>query len=546
MKIWQLFLTINRGNAFWRKFNIATIIVITIFAIIAVSLSFSVYTGFQHFLNDPTLTPDLKPIVVGFTLQSLFLLLFSLSIASSILISPYLFLKSHDAAMLLTLPIKISTIFHARFLQQLGFSIWTCIIFGIPAILAINFYYHLPVYMYFIAFLLFIIMVILGTIISNIIMLIFFPLIQKIAPKLLYPFQFIIIILLGYLITYTISPKTLFTAIEANSQSDTANILSGLTHRFQYWPSGWYVQISFHSLFNSNAFASSLLLLIGIFILFLYIQYLLSRITYREILQKIQEGNQKILSSSKWLLRSHYSNTKTIIDWMQIRRTRADFSQLILFFFIFFIYIGMLFQAPAITETIDPVWTPRLIIFIALTIGYFITLMALRFSFPFSSIERQKSWYGLTLPLNRYCAISSHILAIFAPTLIIIESVILLSGEALKLNNAFIVPMLILAPFIILATVTISIAIGTFFPVNIKSNPETITTTPSGLFALICCFAYISIVIILLWPEAKSASLDNIIGISMGQFFYSIILFSSFITAILWKLSKARFRRFYL
>lgn len=546
MNSWQLFLTINRGNAFWRKFNLATIFVIVIFAIIAIFLATTEYIGFQHFLNDPGLTPDLKPVVVSFTLQSLFLILFALSIASSILISPYLFLKSRDTSFLLTLPIKTNIIFHARFFQQIAISMWTSLIFGIPAIIAINYHYHLAITTYLLSFILFISLIVLGTLISNILLLILFPLIQRISSKLLFLIQVIIIFLLGYSVIYTISPKTVFSIMEISNQSGEATVLKDLLNRFSYWPSGWYTSSSFSSILDSHSTCLNILYLFVALISLFFIQYLLSWLFYRRILQQLQVGNIKTLSSSKLLPRLHTGTFLVYKEWLQIRRTRADFSQFILFFFIFFIYIGMLFQSPAITENIDPIWTPRLIIFIILTTGYFITLMAIRFAFPFTAIEKQENWYNLTLPLDRCCALSARIISIFIPILIIIEAVIVLTSQALKLSNSFTYPMAILAPFLILATIVISVFFGTILPVKFKSNSETISTTPAGLIALVVCFLYILLVALLLLPETKHAANNGLIGINRGYHYWSLVTISLVIIISLWKISKNKYKYLYL
>lgn len=543
MNPFSLFSAILKGNAHQRRLNSATIIVAGSFGILALGIALSEYFGFLQFFKILNELPDLQIVVIRYSLYAIFTLIFALIVAGALVSGPYLFLRSRDSGFLLTLPIKSHTIFTARFLYQIALIMWTAVIFGIPAIISYGRYSSAGVLYYFASFLLLILLIILATAISNIIVLVVMGLIHRLKPVIIFIVSIVGIAALSDLVIRAITPSNLFSLLASDNPQGNSAALSNLTSHFHYWPSAWYVD-SLQSAISGNFWQSqSLLLLIIACIAAILVQSILARLFYRSILQSSQEGSLHNSVTKTSFIKSQGFTFFIYREWLLFRRNRNDVSQFFLFMFLFVLYIGFLFNSPKLSDQVDATWSTRLIFFIIMTICYFTALLALRFAYPYVSLERQKSWYALTLPIARSAAFSARLILVSVATSILIEIIVFSTTYALQLKSFFLFPLALLVPVLSFTLVSITQTLGALLPNRTKSTPEGASTSPSGLLSLSFALIYSSIILLALWGEITESVRQGVIGIALGPTYWFVIVGSIILTIIAWRKGQNVFRR---
>ncbi len=531
------------GKFIWRRFNTAAMVIGIIFFLLALSIGIAEYYGFWEFFKILDELPGIKTVMIHYAIYTLFAFIFSLIIASSLIINQMVFLDQKETIFLISLPIRSSTIFQARFWRQILMNSWTIIIFGLPAILALGNYQNSSVGYYFLTITLLILLIILATALSNVLIFLTMIFRKGNSPIFTWIFIFIILSILGYLLALTITPHNLMTLLASENPEGNPIAINNLVAHFRFWPSSWFSD----SLLSNNAtmLLSQLNLYYFILLTFfiLLIQRVFSQYLYRPILQA-SLSRQSMAFNDQSILRKLTGPTAQVYkEWLIFRRNRADITQFVLFIFLFVLYISFLFRTPSLSEKIDPQWTPRIILFIIMTTSYFIALLALRFAFPFAGLEKQYFWYALTLPKLRQKSYHARLFIVTLVTILLVEIIVLFTSIALHLPPDFTLPLAILVPFITLALVSFALAMGAMFPSHHKMTPEAMSTTVAGLLTVFGSIAYTAYILWGMWPDITHAVSSGLIGINMGPFYKLCLLISIELFGIFWILGLDKFQR---
>lgn len=545
MNSFQLSKVILKGRSALKSAPRGRFLITLFIAMLFLAIALAEYFGFVSFFRELDGFSDIKPIIVSYSLYSLFTLLFAVIFASVLLSGPFIYLNRKSNNLLLPLPIKDLVLFNAHFIEQIFLSLWIALVFGIPAILSLL-SLKMSIILLGEGLFFFLILVILAVIGGNICLLIIMTFTRRLGRWLNFLIISLLLVALGYLLAQKLVPHEIFELLASNNANGNSEALTNLRLHFNNWPSGWFTNtlLSDLTIIASAIMNRVCLLLVTAFAFIL--QSLLAWKVYRRIVIASQEEAIRPIRQKSNLLRFHDSWLLIAKEWFLIIRSRRDLGQLIFFLFMLAIYLNFIFSSKAISITLDPLWTPRIIIFIIITLCYFITLMALRFVFPLTSIERNESWFFLTLPRLRENNFTSRLFAWFIPMFLLIELMVLLTGIGFSLKGSFILPLLILLPFITLFILTLANVLGTVFPVREKNNPEELSTTVQGLSLLVLISAYVLICSWLLGFEIREKVAFGTIGINMGWYFWLVIFISLMVTILLWKKGHDKYQQKYL
>ena len=331
-----------------------------------------------------------------------------------------------------------------------------------------------------------VILIILASTFSNVILLVLAKVFRKINSLAIFILTIIGVGFFFYALVLTINPHNLVNFLSSDILKQNSLLIAQMQDQFKAWPSSWYVN-SILPLMGIGTFnILPLLLLVLASAILLIFQHLLSQPYYRKMLISTQE-NQQIQARTNHMFIKSTGLTQIILnDWLQMIRDRKELGQFIFFLILFYLYLGFLFSTPNLGgENFNPVWTPRIIVFILVTIAYFVILLSLRFIFPSTSILKVDSWYFLTLPKLRTKILGGRILALLLPIIFLIEMMILLTSMALHFSISLYFPIMLLALAIIGVITTLMSFLGHWLPGQAKSSPESMSTTPAGLLALV-------------------------------------------------------------
>ncbi len=541
MNFLKLYKIILFGNSSLRKSNKVKILIISTFALLIILTVLGEYFGFRNFFNILNDFDGIKPVIISYTLNSLFLILFSIVTMSTIISNTVKQISKKDAQFALTLPLSGKTIYLAHSTKQLSTSLWTALIFGIPIILAYSTTQN-KISFYPISITSYLILVFLAISLGSAVALFFQLITRHLSKYIKYTLTAIVLILIAYITLSIVAPKDIFSLLVADKADGNQEALLNIARNFSVSPSQWFTQ-SLIDNFSDYTIIYKLITLT--FFIFLF-QIIIAHLSYRHILQSVLESTEIYTVKPTVLTREKGLSLSILQEIFLIIRRKTDIAQFIFFVFLLFLYLGFLFQNRSLKNNIDLIWTPRLVTFIIITLSYFIILIALRYIFPLPSIEKDNSWFNLTLPYIRKNTYKARLLAITLPTIIIIEIIVLLTAEYLHLNKGFTFPLALLTPFLVFTITNICLYFGTIFTIKEKTSAEAISTTIPGLLTFLSCSLFSTIIAFLLFKESQSAASAGFIGLTPNKYYLSSLVISVILSLTFWLIGQKKYQKNYL
>jgi ABC-2 type transport system permease protein len=448
---------------------------------------------------------EVGTILVARLLSMIFLMFFSMLLFSNIVTSLSTLYLSSDLALLLSSPIRFSSIFMTKFFETTLNSSSLLLIFGLPVFIVCGQEYHASwVYYCALPFVLLpftIIPATLGTMVTMILVR-FFP-VKRVRQVLA---VFGLILGAGLVVVFRfLRPEQLVSEIGMNQL--LSYIRQNRIPSPSYLPSTWAAE-ALMALLEDHTLKASLHLLWlflvagGIYALALH----LAKIIYYTGWTGTSESRTvKMMSrgrlSEKFLLRLPFLHptTKSLLikDIKLFWRDTTQWSQLLMLAALLLIYFFNIKSLP-----LRNIYLKNLISFLNLGLaGFVLASLGARFVYPSTSLEGSSFWVIHAAPIQYRRFLLEKFFVFLVPLLILAETLIVISNILLGVNGYMMMLSVVTIFLITIGLTGLGVGMGAIYPKFINENPAQIAMSIGGILYMIFSLVYIGVTIVLeAWP----------------------------------------------
>jgi ABC-2 type transport system permease protein len=446
-------------------------------------------------------------------LSMVLLMFFSILVFSNIVTSLSTFYLSGELDILLSAPIKIETIFRAKFIETIIDSSWITLIYGLPVFLAYGSVFKAPV-LYYPGLLLTIIpfLIIPAGIGIMVTMLLVNAFPARRAKDVLVLLSLLFFMVM-YILLRVLKPERL---VDPDSFPSLVQYLTAMRAPVSpLLPSFWATEtlspllrrIKGESLFYllmlwSTAGAS---IVIG--------EWVCETIYYTGW-SRSQEGKKSPISRSRladaffrFIVLPFRGKMRAVVlkDIKLFFRDTSQWSQLFLIFALMVVYIYSFKLLPLERAAMPSFFLQNLISFLNLgMVGFVTASVAIRFVFPAVSLEGASFWIIRSAPLPLRDFLWAKFWSSLLPLLALSEILIVLSNTLLKVTP-FMMWLGIITVFLMTFGITaLGVGLGAVFPRFKHENVAQIPTGFGGIVYMLLTMLFIGVVIALeAWPVYK-------------------------------------------
>ncbi len=443
-------------------------------------------------------------------LSMILLTLFSILVFSNIITSLSTFYLSNELDILLSSPVKIQSIYRAKFIETIVDSSWMTLIYGLPVFIAYGTVFKASVAYY------------LGLIITIIPFLIIPAGIGIIVTMLLvnaFPARRArdVLVLLGllffvviYVLFRMLKPERL---VDPDTFPTLVKYLTAMRGPASpLLPSSWSTETLSSTLRQTKGETSFYLLMLWSTALASIVigEWFCEKIYYTGW-SRSQEGKKAVISRSRVadgffkLISLPFSGKMRAIVMKDVKiffRDTSQWSQLFLLLALMVVYIYSFRLLPLDRVAMPSFYLQNLISFLNLgMVGFVTSAVAVRFVFPAVSLEGASFWIIRSAPLSIRAFLWSKFWSSLFPLLVIAEILIVLSNTLLNVTP-FMMALGIMTVFMMTFGITsLGVGIGAVFPKFKHENVAQIPTGFGGIVNMLITMLYIGTIIILeAWP----------------------------------------------
>jgi len=446
-------------------------------------------------------------------LSMILLTFFSILVFSNIVTALSTFYLSGELDILLSSPIKTSTIYRAKFLETMADSSWMTLIYGLPVFIAYgivfdtSFTYYLGLFLTIIPFL--IIPAGIG-IMATMLLVNAFP--ARRAKDILVLLGLLFFVVM-YILFRMLKPEKL---VDPDTFPSVVQYLTTMRAPVSpllpsYWATETLAPLLRHV--QGEAFFY-LLMLWSTALASIVIGERMCEMIYYAGWSRSQEGKKAAISRSRlaegffrFVTLPFKGKMRAIVlkDVKIFFRDTSQWSQLFLLFALMVVYIYSFKLLPLERAAMPSFYLQNLISFLNLgMVGFVTSAVAVRFVFPAVSLEGTSFWIIRSSPLSIKDFLWAKFWSSLLPLLVLAETLIVLSNTLLKVTP-FMMALGIVTVFMMTCGITsLGVGLGAVFPRFNYENVAQIPTGFGGIAYMLLTLLFIGVVIVLeAWPVYK-------------------------------------------
>lgn len=500
---------------------------------------------------------EIGTILVARLLAMIFLLFFSMLLFSNIVTSLSTLYISSDLVLLLSSPLRFSSVFTIKFVETTINSSAILLIFGLPVFIVCGQEYQATwVYYLMIPVVLLPFVVIPATLGTMITMLLvrFFP-VKRVQQVLI---VFGLILGAGLVMVFRfMRPEQLISEIGMNQL--LSYIRSNRVPTTPYLPSTWAAEVlmSFVEGKVSNALINLLWLFLAATGIYTLALKLAKTIYYTGWTGTSESRTVKTTKrgtlTEKFLLRLRFLHPTTrslfIKDIKLFWRDTTQWSQFLMLAALLLIYFFNIKSLP-----LRSIYMKNFISFLNLGMaGFVLASLGARFVYPSTSLEGNSFWIIHSAPIQYRRFLLEKFFIFLLPLLILAETLIIISNIILEVDGYMMILSALTIFIMTIGLTGLGVGMGAIYPKFINENPAQIAMSVGGILYMIFSLLYIGVTIVLeAWPvyvyfsqrlpHLRRATSEGDIGLYIS--YASVCLLSVCVTVIPLYLGIKRLKSF--
>jgi ABC-2 type transport system permease protein len=440
-------------------------------------------------------------------LSMVFLVFFSLLIFSNIITSLSTFYLSQDLQLIFSLPLSLSEIFFARFIDTLVKSSWMVLVFGLPIFLAYGTIYHVSFTFYglcLVVFTPFLMIASSAGVIITMTLIHFFP--AQRTKDVLFLLSIIFLVFLFLLFRF-LKPENLVDPERFASLVDYFAAMRSFSS--PALPSFWATECllpSLQSFYKGSSFFYFLMLWstsLGL----LVTGNRVATCLYFHGWSKSQESRRLRLSQSSFFNRAidvlvwpFSTPTRVIIekDLKVFFRDTTQWSQLLLLLSLVIVYLYNFKVLPFDKSPIPSFYLQNLFSFLNLGLaGFVLAAIAVRFVFPAVSMEGEAFWIMRTSPLSLKKFLINKFWMSLIPLVVVAEVLTVMTNYLLKVTPFMMILSSITIFFMTFGITSLGVGMGAIYPKFKHTSSAEIPTGFGGLLYMMYAMGLVGLTVVL-------------------------------------------------
>lgn len=443
------------------------------------------------------------PVLLDRVIEMALFIFFSMLIFSNIITSFSTFYNNREVHFLFSLPVRSTSIYLAKLLQNCIYASWATIVIALPLLVAYGGAVGARTLYYPLAFFNVLIYLIIPAAVASVILILLLRLFPRLTTResMLISLTFIA----GLTVLYIkLSNPQVLKIFETESEMELLKFVANLSAvGGVYVPSTWISNTlkGFSTGSISNAFFYSALLFF-VTASVTIVAYTVARLLYTRSWQYIGDrGNRHKRTRS--LLINHYRGpvrTFFLKDILLFVREPTQWVQLSIFIILLAVYIFSLRRTPVYFKL--PIWRTVVSFANFSYISFVLATLGVRFIFPAVSLEQAGIPFLVSSPFTLRRVVMIKYLGYFILAAVIMEGLLLLSNTFIQTDQRLYMIMPIIALFCAAALVSINMGLGCRFPQFNEDNPSKIAAGSGGIITALVSVAYVGISMVILATPA--------------------------------------------
>ena len=468
-----------------------------------------------------------------------FLTLFAMLVFSNILVAYSTLYKSKETDFLFSLPINERDVFVNRFAETLAYSSWAFLFLGMPLMISYGVVFHVEWYFYPALPLFFLPFVVIAGMLGTLIIVV----LLRVTPKISFRGLIGVIGALGLGFAFFLYRSVRVSRISQLEAID--QILGALkTTQSPFFPSHWLnegVQAAGRGDLGESAFYFGLLLSNALMIMM--VSLWIARFVYYRgwtalrgySLVRYYPVGKGILSRVEKLLGPWRSPTRTLVmkDLRLFWRDPSQWAQFTIFFGLLIVYVTNLWNYE---KYIGAEWQTRIAFLNLAAAALVLAVLTTRFVFPLFSLEGKRFWIVGLAPIKRSRLLTQKFVLSIATTLVFTETLMVVSGNALKLDGTVTLVCCVTMFFMNFSMAGLSVGLGAMYPNFREDNPARIVSGLGGTLNFILSMLYVTIVVliegIVFWEYSDKEGASRLVAFLGMEFGQAILLALALVIAI--------------
>lgn len=474
--------------------------------------------------------PDFWQLIHFKLFSMVFLTFFSILLFSNVVTSLSTYFLSDDLDLVLAVPVRIESVYLAKFLETLVLSSWMVFIFGLPVILGFGVVWGASWRYYAWASALeapfLFIPAGLGIMLTMTLVKIF-P--ARRARDLLLLLS--LMMLGGMFVLFRLMRPEQFV-----NAADRFTLWEGLLsfEANDFVPSEWFTRILMETLHGRPVPPIMVALLVLTGISLVVIGGWLAESIYRECWSKAQEGRRARISRSGpfsitidalALPFPRSMRSMVVKDIKTFFRDTTQWSQLFLLAAIMVVYVFNFRFLPLTRLPVNQFKLVNYVSFVNLALAAFVvSAVAVRFVFPAVSLEGHAYWLIRTSPLRPGPYLWSKFLTSAAPLLFLSEALLVVTNHLIKVSPFM---MWLSSASIFVMTFGIAgmgVGMGALYPRFHVENAAQISVSYGGVMYMVLAMSFIAVAVVLLVTPTSAIFIAQLRGEPLGGFLWGALI----------------------
>lgn len=456
------------------------------------------YYLFYRIFNYLTTVEIIGYVLMNKTLEIFFFVFFLMLLFSNVITSFSTFYNNRELNFLFTLPIKPTSIYLAKLLENSLYASWATLVVAFPLIVAYGICSRASLLYYPVSIISIFIYVIIPAAIASILIFFILSIFPQLRPRDVVFITIAFVLGLTSLYIKLENPE-LLKIFETENEKRLLEFAANLsTVGGSYLPSTWLSHIlnNLKDLKPQGLFYLVLLLSVSISILIL--AFFCARLVYISSFIKAGEHSSRSLQRESML--SLYQKNKELSflkkDVLLFLRNPTQWVQLAVFIILLLIYIFSLQRTQLFFPF--PIWRTVVSFANFAYISFVLATLGVRFVFPTISLEKDGLWLILSSPFSLNKMLKIKYLFNLVVGIIIMESLVLIANSLIRIDPLIYILTPVFSLFVAASLISINLGMGCSYPQFDEDNPSKIAAGTGGILTALLSIAYVGIIIILL------------------------------------------------
>jgi len=520
----------------------ARVLVAGVFLAVILAVMFGIYVFFNRSFLYLLSEPFAGPAVIMYVLELSFAAVFLLGVASFVVAAHTLLYKNDESELLLSLPVPPQTVFAYRFAIAMLLSSWPIFVLAMPAVAALGMTINASWAYYFSAVGALTLFTLLVAVTGGILSFLFAMVFRRISPVLAYAAEVALFIGLAIMGSSRAMTREVFVVLAATTDAAGAAAINRIRELFEFTPTHQLVEFltalvpgvsEAGSVWGLVAAAAFTLALLGALTILAWRLYLPLWQLYRE--RRFIARPEDVVSTT---MRVPHRFPRVFRwghgylferDFLTFIRNPEEVSRAMFLLGLLVLYVFAA-RGLALLQTFEKVEMFALAVaFIYAAIGYFTMTACMRFVFPSFSLEGRSAWIIWASPLHAHEVFSWKYFFWSSLTFIIMGGAAWISAALFSLPLTMTLFLLFATACTVLAVTAIALGQGALKPNFRDDDPDTLSTSPSGLLATAIGLAYLFIVARYVYEFSLAMSTGGLFDVTAG-FGISVVTLAVVIT----------------